>query len=97
MRPDVATFNHEAGILSRAIDPANGNWPLSVAEGVLTVSLSPKDRDRMNQLAAKAQDGVLTGDEEVEIESFRQACRLLEWLKAKAHASVKQSRPFPPQ
>ena len=83
--------NDEASILARAIDPENGLWTPSVAHGILSLALSPADRERMNELAAKSRDGSLAADEQLEIESFRQACRLLDLMKAKARLSLKRA------
>src|SRR5438132_1328732 len=88
MIPAKLTLNHEATILSRAIDPENGNWSPGIAEGILTIRLSPADRERMNELAAKAREGALGPDEEMELESYRQVTRLLELMKAKARVSL---------
>jgi len=85
------TIDSEAMILSRAIEPNHGNWTPGISEAVRQIGLSPADRDRMNELAAKARDGALGPDEELEIESYRQVCRLIEWMKAKARASLSQS------
>ena len=81
----------EASILSRAIAPDSGTWTPSVAHGILSLTLSSSDRDRMNELAARARDGSLGVDEQLEIESYRQACRLLDLMKAKARLSLKQA------
>jgi hypothetical protein len=83
--------NDEASILSRAIDPDNGAWAPGVAQGILSLALSPADKERMNELAAKAQEGSLAVDEQLEIESYRQACRLLDLMKAKARLSLKKA------
>ena len=83
--------NDEASILSRAIDPDSGVWAPSVAQGILSLALSSADRERMNELAAKARDGSLGADEQLEIESYRQACRLLDLMKAKARLSLKKA------
>jgi hypothetical protein len=83
--------NDEASILSRAIDPDSGGWSPGVAHGILSLALSLTDRDRMNELAAKSQDGALGADEQLEIESYRQACRLLDLMKAKARVSLKKA------
>ena len=45
----------------------------------------------MSELAAKARDGSLGVDEQLEIESYRQACRLLDLMKAKARLSLKKA------
>jgi len=83
--------NDEASILSRAIDADGGAWAPAVAHGILSLALSAADRDRMNELAAKSRDGSLGADEQLEIESYRQACRLLDLMKAKARVSLKQA------
>ena len=85
-------LDHEMVILSRAISPESGDWAPAVARAVLSIGLTSSDRDRMNELAAGAREGSLTPDEELEIESYRQACRLMECLKARAHASLRQAR-----
>ena len=86
-----APRNDEASILSRAIDPESGTWAASVAQGILSLALSSSDRDRMNELADKAREGSLGTDEQLEIESYRQACRLLDLMKAKARLSLKKA------
>ena len=83
--------NDEASILSRAIDPDSGTWAPNIAHGILSLALSAPDRERMNELAAKAREGSLGPDEQLEIESYRQACRLLDLMKAKARLSLKQA------
>ncbi len=75
-------------ILSRAIDANNGGWPEEVARGILSIAISPSDVKRMNALAKLAQAGELSSDEQVEIESYRQAVGLLDILKAKARISL---------
>lgn len=84
---------NEAAILSRAVAPDRGDWPTDIARAVLSIKLSSADLDRMDDLAAKARDDTLSANEELEIESYRQVCRLLECMKAKALASV--GRPAP--
>jgi hypothetical protein len=83
--------NDEASILSRVIDPDSGVWAPSVAQGILSLALSSADRERMNELAARSRDGSLGADEQLEIESYRQACRLLDLMKAKARLSLKKA------
>jgi len=45
----------------------------------------------MNELAAKSREGPLSADEQLEIESYRQACRLLDLMKVKARLSLKKT------
>ena len=83
--------NDEFTILSRAIRPDAGDWPVEIANAIMSISLSESDRARMNKLARQVTAGELSPDEEIEIESYREATRLLELLKAKARVSL--SRP----
>lgn len=84
--------HHEADILERAIDESGaGHWPPEVARAFLAVKLSASDLKRMNDLAAKSQAGALGSDEEIEIESYRSAARLLEILKLRARAALKRN------
>jgi len=64
----------------------HGSGSADAAKRILSMALSPADRNRMNELAERAAAGGLTADEEVEIEDYRQTTRLLELLKAKARA-----------
>ncbi len=82
-------FHRETDILARAIDSAPGRWTPEVATAFLGIKLSPADVVRMNELAEKARDGTLNSDEELEIESYRSAARMLEILKLRARASLK--------
>ncbi len=91
----IATLSDEVGILSRAVAPENGNWPSEIARAMLTIHLSPEDRQRMNDLADKARAGTLTCDEELEIETYRQTTRLIELMKAKSRVSLQQSSHTP--
>lgn len=84
------TINREVEILERAIDPRAGNWAAEVSRALLSMKLAPADVARMNELAAKATDGTLGPDEELEIESYRTAARVLEILKLRARVSLKQ-------
>ena len=89
MVPQLAENNSEARILSRATDPQNWKLTPEAARSILALELSPKDRERMDELAAKSPSGSLTADEEVEIESYRQVATLVELIKSKARLFLK--------
>ena len=91
MSGSLLTTDIEAGILTRVFDPANGTWSAEAAQAVLAVSLPVADKQRMDELAAKARAGTLEGDEELEIEGYRHVCRMLELIKAKSRATLKDS------
>jgi len=87
----VIDGSDEVLILSRAVDAERGGWSVETARGILSISLSEEDRMRSDELAAKARDGSLTVAEEIEIENYRRAGRLLELLKSKARASLRRN------
>jgi len=81
----------ESAILARVVDPQAGRWPPEAAAAVLSLALPENDRDAMNALAAKSTAGTLTPDEELTLESYRQVCRRIDLLQARAHASLAQA------
>jgi hypothetical protein len=88
--------HHEMDILERAIDASGTQWTPEMAKAFLAIKLSPADVARMNELAAKSRSGALEPDEEIEIESYRSAARLLEILKLRARAALKRDNPAEP-
>jgi hypothetical protein len=86
----VEAVPSEADILSRVIRPDQGTWSKEAAEAVLQFDFPPGDVQRMNLLASKAREGSLSGMEEAELESYRNAGRLLELLQSKARVSLKR-------
>ena len=85
----------EVAILTRAIDPARGNWPPDAARSILAIQLPEADRDRLDELAAKAREGALGPADEVELDSYRHVGRLLELIKAKARSSLRSQERSP--
>ena len=83
----------EAAILSRVIDPSNGSWPPEAAHSILAIELPTDDRERLNELAAKARDGSLSREEMAELDNYRHVGRLLELMKAKARLSLDEVAP----
>ena len=86
----IGTSTTETAIWSRTLDPDNPAWSPEVARAILALKLPAHDQERMTALACKAGEGLLSADEEVEIESYRQVTRLLELMKAKAHVAIKR-------
>ena len=85
----------EAAILSRTIDPSNGNWCAEAARSILAIEMSQLDLERASELAGKAREGSLTEAERVELDSYRHVGRLLELMKAKARVSLRESTAHP--
>jgi len=85
----LAVANSEAVILSRAIEPHDGNLSPDAARSLLQIKLPGTDRRRLHELAEKAAQATLTSEEERELENYRNVGRLLELLKSKARLSLK--------
>jgi hypothetical protein len=88
----VSSVAHsELEILERAIDASGSAWPPELARAILSIKLIPGDLTRMNELAAKSSAGTLDADEEMQLDSYRFAARLLEILKLRARMAMKGS------
>ncbi len=56
---------------------------------MLTLQLAAEDERRMNELAQKARLGLITDEENVELEEFRRCGRLIEMLKLKSRRDLR--------
>jgi hypothetical protein len=88
------SVNSEVAILSRLIEPDRSALTPEAARFLLELRFQDADLRRMNELAEKAQDGILSPVEEKEIENYRHVGHLLALLRSKARASLKK-RDFP--
>jgi hypothetical protein len=82
--------NREAAILTRLIGPDEPALSPAAAEGLLALGLSPADKERMHELAAKARAGTLTDDEQGEVEAYSRVNSLLGILHSKARRALKR-------
>jgi hypothetical protein len=87
----IATSDHGSEILVRTIKPAEGGMSAEAAREILHFKLSNDDRDRVNQLAAKAREGTLKPDERSELDDYERVTALLELMQSKARVSLKQA------
>ena len=78
----------ESAILTRVIDPENGNMPPEVARFFLRLDFSPSDHQRMAELSSKAQDATLTSDEEAELDGLLNVNDFLAIVQSKARRSL---------
>ena len=46
----------EMAVLSRAIEPSNGNWTIEAARSIVAIGLPAADHERLNELAASARE-----------------------------------------
>ncbi len=82
--------NKEASILARLVGGDESVLSQAAARGILTLGLSPADKDRMHALAAKARAGLLTDEEQAEVEAYSRVSSLLGILKSKARRALKR-------
>jgi len=83
--------NTEAAILDRLIGRERRDLPIEAATYLLAIDFGPEDRQRMNELAAKARESSLTSQEAVEVENYRQVSHLLALLQSKARSSLQRA------
>ena len=93
---DLRTMNtmlldHEAQVLSRTINPDEGNFTPEAARALLCLQMTESDRERVNELAAKARQGLLTTEERAILDGYEHIGFLLELLKSKARLSLKRA------
>jgi hypothetical protein len=80
-----------SGIWARVIDPNRSDWTEEIARSVMSLELAPKDRERMKELAAKGRSGSLTPDDAVELAEYRDVCRVMELMHAKALVALRNT------
>jgi len=68
--PTFHVHTSEAAILSRVLEPDKPSLSFKAASAILALDFNQADKDRMRQLSAKAREGTLTGDEQVEINNY---------------------------
>ena len=89
----TAIENSEAAIWNRVVNPEAGDLDRVAAESLLRIRLPEADCGRVNELAEKARQGILTPAEETELDNYRHVGRLLELIKSKARQSLRHFGP----
>ena len=87
----MGTTDRGVEILTRTIQPAEGNLPVEAARSLLSFRLAQTDWERVNNLAAKARSGTLTPEERAELDEYERITCLLELLQSKARLSLKHA------
>ena len=87
----TGTTDRGVEILTRTIQPAEGNLPVEAARSLLNLRLSPADWDRVNDLAAKARSDTLSSEERAALDEYERITCLLELLQSKARLSLKHA------
>ena len=86
------TTTSESEILTRVIAPERPTLQREVAEAFLMLRFEDDDRERMDDLAQKAQAGVLTPDERDAAENYERVGTFLALLKSKARQSLQHDQ-----
>jgi hypothetical protein len=83
----------EADIWNRTIRPEVGDMSAAAARELLRLRLSDDDVERVRHLSGKANAGALAPEEAHELDHYLNVGRALEFLKAKARLSLRESNP----
>jgi hypothetical protein len=85
----TATPTSEAAIWTRIIEPEKNGLTPEAARSLLELTFSEKDKSRMNELAEKNREGLLTGAERRELEDYVKVGDVLSLIHLKARKSLK--------
>jgi len=83
----------EGAIWSRLLQPGSKGLSMQAARFLLRLEFAPPDKERMDELAAKARDGSLTPAEREEIRDYERVGNLLALMKSKARQRLKKGSP----
>jgi hypothetical protein len=75
-------------LLRGVVRPFTGSLRREMVEALSTITASPTDQARYDELAEKNTEGSLTGDEREELESLVEAHSLISALKTEATAAL---------
>jgi hypothetical protein len=90
MAVESSIATSEVAILSRVMEPNNGTLSAAAARAWLKLDFTDQDRARMHELALKAQEGTLSAQDEIALDSYRRAGCLLDMMHSKARHSLKK-------
>jgi hypothetical protein len=82
----------EVAILSRILEADKPGFSSAVARAILALDFNQADRERMRQLSAKAREGGLSRQEQVEINNYERVGHFLNLIQSKARCSLKAGR-----
>jgi hypothetical protein len=87
---------HQDAFLKRVVRPRLVNMTPEAATAILQLRLDDRDRDRMRELLNKNNQGILSAEEESELESYVTIGKFLDLMRAKAFGSLKKAGMAPP-
>jgi hypothetical protein len=86
------TGNNEVSILNRILRPEVPTFSPEGARDILSLDFDQTDKDRMQQLSAKARAGTLTTEEDAEAGKYELLGHLLNIMQSKARKSLKRNK-----
>jgi hypothetical protein len=86
--PKAMSVNSQAAIWARIIAPEKNGFSPAVARAFLQLGFSAWDQARMNELAQKNQDGLLSEAERQELADYVKVGDVLALLHLKARKSL---------
>ena len=87
--PSTISTDYEASILARVLGNDQEELSANMARYLLTRGFSPRDKERMHDLAVRNQDDFLTDEERDELLAYARAGTVLSILKSKARRVLK--------
>jgi len=81
----------EGALLDRLIQPRSGSLPAEAARYFLALDFPASDRERVKELSAKAREGVLSVEEQKQLDEYLFMNDLLALLQSKARLSLQQN------
>jgi hypothetical protein len=78
----------EAAIFGRVLEPEKPMLSADAARSIMALDFMQMDRERMNDLASKARAGILTNEENEELENYLRVGDLLAIMQSKARRTL---------
>ncbi len=88
-------ISQETEILSRVIGPENPSFSDEAARCVLALRFNDADVERMNALAAKARQGMLSREEEAQLDAYLFVGAMVDLMHSKARLSLEKHATSP--
>jgi hypothetical protein len=80
-------------VLDRFLDPVTNCLTPEVAQRIVDLKLDPQLQTRLDELAEKANEGMLTPEEKQQYQEFVEGIDFIAVLKAKARLSLTRTTP----
>jgi hypothetical protein len=93
MNPSV--MSQETEILSRVIGPQNPSFTVEAARSILALRFNDADIGQVNALAEKARHGLLSEEEDSQLQAYLFVGAVLDLMHSKARLSLKNHAASP--